>query len=120
MTREEQIKQAAVEDCGYYANNRGYHSFVAGVAWADEHPKSPWQPVSPDNLPTVGSKFLVVSDTGHIKVCCMPDKKIYGSENLLMNSYLGGMWDENGLPMICASEGTRWTHWMPIPKFEEE
>lgn len=42
MTREEQIIQAATEDCAVHCNNRGFHSFIAGVKWADEHPKSSW------------------------------------------------------------------------------
>ena len=45
MTREEQIQQAAIEDCGKYANNRGYYPFVAGVKWADElHGITHWFP----------------------------------------------------------------------------
>lgn len=137
MTREEQIKEASIDAADYELDNltglafvvsakadydNGFtRGFTKGANWADEYPKSPWRPVRPDNLPPVDSKFLVVSDTGHVKVCCMPDKeKIFGRGNLPLNSYLGEICDENGLPRICASEGTRWTHWMLIPKFDEE
>ena len=46
-TREEEIKEAKDKICEFkaYPFNRG---FIAGVQWADEHPKNPWRDAAKD------------------------------------------------------------------------
>ncbi len=86
--------------------------------------KSPWQPVSQDNLPPVGCKFLVISDNKYIKDSYMRSKeyrdKFCKKVSDVTKRAVTTIWDDYGLPKIGRFEGTRWTHWMLIPKLEEE
>lgn len=107
MTREEQIEFAA------YNEGKGAPSFIRGVKWADEHPESPWQPVRADNLPPVGTKFLLKSNKGIHRIAHMLNRE------LTKQSPLSDYFDDNGLPLIRTDEGTCWKYWMPIPKLKE-
>ena len=101
MTREEQIHEAATNAESYDSDERLY-SFTDGARWADEHPKSPWISVK-ERLPEIGETCLVA-----IKQINM----------VFLASYWNvkrGWEEENTRDKIVNV-----THWMPIPKFEEE
>lgn len=98
-------------------------AFIAGAEWQAK--QSPWQPIHPDNLPPVGSAFVVISDTGYTKIGYMRSKERREKFNERVSSITKGrvasIWDDLGLPNLHARhEGTRWTHWMLIPKLKEE
>lgn len=61
MTREEEIKQASDElfdDFTFYSKTYKM-GFLAGVMWADNHPKSPWINVN-DSLPNDETKLYII------------------------------------------------------------
>lgn len=114
MTRERQIIEAAEQyasDTWDKTNLQGgilrvvkeayVKAFNGGAGWADEHPKSPWRPIRPDNLPPMGSDFVLMSDEGVTKLVHIPELVSY-------------------IPPIQNCEGTCWTHWMLVPKLEKE
>ena len=103
MTREEQIKQAAIEDCGKYANNRGYYPFVAGVKWADEHPKSPWISVEKRLPEDVFDCIVTNQSTGYTAA---------GFYHKGINKWMHTLEKLGEIHNV--------THWFPKPKFEEE
>lgn len=112
MTREEQIKQAALErNCdGDFDSNDGLNGFVEGAKWADENPKSPWISVD-DKLPETnefdGSEdVLILTENGRMTVAMygIPEEKWYLSVGEIQGD------------CECPFEIT---HWMPIPELAE-
>lgn len=102
MTREKQIKQAALErncDCDFDSND-GLNGFVEGAQWADEHPKSPWISVE-ERMP---AKYeLVLVKTGR------------GNFYLAEKDSVSQPRDEFAIPQL-SSYVNGITHWMPIPE----
>ena len=115
MTREKQIE---ITSLAYGCVGSGI-DFKAGAKWADANPKSPWISVD-DDLPLnheelIENKnytkkvFVILSynedpSKKHVEVCCMCNK--IGSYNV--------NWYWQNPPYYHV------THWMPIPKLEEE
>lgn len=114
MKREEEINDAietymnglfedgveiAIED---YENIE--ETFVAGVQWADNHPKSPWISVK-DDLPCNHKELLL--RTGYHTVSVFTYKKggACGMDNMIIRNgkWEWEAWKENYL------------YWMPIP-----
>ena len=126
MTREESINNAAVRfatqfiDTGetdFYGHfvkeqdldHAEYRGFIAGAKWADANPKSTWISVE-DDLPCNHREYVDLkynSYTCQLLVRCK--NGIYSVERMVI---IGGEWGWTGSNDI--------THWMPIPKLEEE
>lgn len=110
MTREEQIREAATIASKKY-RYRDMHfpaisGFVEGAKWADENPKSPWISVE-EGLPEVNQQVYAA----------IPN--LCGTEYATLE-YLGdNRWRQDTTEYTYEfSEGV--THWMPIPKLQEE
>ena len=105
MTREEQIE---ITSLAYGCVGSGI-DFEAGAKWADANPKSPWISVD-DDLPCNHREYIDLkynSYTCQMLVRCK--NGIYSMERMVI---IGGEWGWTGSNDI--------THWMPIPKLEEE
>jgi hypothetical protein len=105
MTREEEIKEAAVSFCRVEEAPDGFafipqSSFVVGALWADEHPH--WISIA-DELPPKKSEYDDLSNN----VLATDGKEIYESvyNHDFEDWFTHDMW---GLDNI--------THWMPLPK----
>ena len=108
MTREEEIYEAAESFCAK-ANPQllvGDYSFIQGVEWADEHPKSPWISIK-DDLPcnhqdlthsNYTDRVLVLSRNGYSEVAFM--------------CIIEDVWEWNTLMNV--------SYWMPIPELPKE
>ena len=127
MTRAEEIRNAIdkIIPISPSRNGRTYEQslmatgFESGVKWADANPKSPWISVE-DDLPSNHEElienenytkevFVILSyneipSKKHAEVCYMCNK--IGSYNV--------DWHWQNSPYYHV------THWMPIPKLEEE
>ena len=109
MTREEQIE---ITSLAYGCVGSGI-DFEAGAKWADANPKSPWISVK-DDLPCNHKEMIKVvvenADTYTDRVLAMT------SEGMVTIAYMykidSWLWH--------WSETDRITHWMAIPKLEEE
>ena len=115
MTRKEQIREAArnLTISVSRANKANFAKavFEAGVKWADENPKSPWISVE-ERLPETnvfdGSEdVLILTENGRMTVAMygIPEEKWYLS--------VGEIQGDCEYPFEI-------THWMPIPKLQEE
>ena len=109
MTREEQIE---ITSLAYGCVGSGI-DFEAGAKWADANPKSPWISVK-DDLPCNHKEMIKVvvedADTYTDCVLAMTDK---GTMTIAyMYKFDSWSWHWN--------ETDRITHWMAIPKLEEE
>lgn len=116
MTREEQIRKVARNltisvsraDKATFARE----VFEAGAKWADENPKSPWISVE-ERLPEATDEFgrsedvLILDENGWrtVAMYCIPENKWYLS--------VGAIQGDCEYPFEI-------THWMPIPKLQEE
>lgn len=114
MTREKQIKQAALErNCdGDFDSNDGLNGFVEGAHWADEHPKSPWISVE-ERLPEITYPILGESVFVFVHVV----NKDTGSEWIELPAKYNERfhdWQTNDFTWIGKRSGVV-THWMPIP-----
>ena len=120
MTREEEIINASNELFKSVRGSKTYKiGFEMGVKWADVNTKSPWISVE-DDLPSNHEElienenytkevFVILSyneipSKKHAEVCYMCNK--IGSYNV--------DWHWQNSPYYHV------THWMPIPKLEEE
>lgn len=115
MTREEQIREAATIASKKF-RYRDMHfpaisGFIEGAQWADENPKSPWISVE-ERLPETnvfdGSEdVLILTENGRMTVAMygIPENKWYLSVGEIQGD------------CECPFEIT---HWMPIPKLQEE
>lgn len=113
MTREEEIKIAASK---YIENNSldGYvqisdhkDSFIEGVEWADNHPKSPWINAK-DDLPCNHKELIVKKGLMTKRVIVVEGDSLYFDRMLLSNNE----WD--WIKSICPS------YWFPIPEPPKE
>ena len=117
MTRQEEIRNAIdkIIPISPSRNGRTYEQslmatgFESGVKWADSNQKSPWISVD-DDLPCNHREYIDLkynSYTCQMLVRCK--NGIYSTERMVI---IGGEWGWTGSNDI--------THWMPIPKLEEE
>ena len=124
MTREEQIRSAAFDAS---TNNDDYKKyakdsiarmfFVEGAKWADENPKSQWISVE-DKLPEITVPILEESDFVFVHVV----NKDTGHEWVELPAKYNKQfqdWMTNDFTWINKRGGVV-THWMPIPKLQEE
>ena len=105
MTREDEI---TIASCTYGSKGSSI-DFEAGAKWADANPKSPWIRVD-DDLPCNHREYIDLkynSYTCQMLVRCK--NGIYSVERMVM---IFGRWR--------WAESNDITHWMPIPKLEEE
>lgn len=110
MTREKQIKQAALERNydGDFDSNNGLNGFVEGAQWADEHPKNPWRDAKKE-LPLKenhkdglwGQEVLARTQSGNYYRMRVRENGEW--QNLVLNEQ--SWWLYTG----------KVTHWMPIP-----
>ena len=121
MTRKEQIEQGSAINACYVGvfgvvgritedKLRTYQNgFIRGAEWSDENPKNLW--ISVDNdLPCNHREYVDLkynSYTCQMLVRCK--NGIYSVERMVM---IFGRWR--------WAESNDITHWMPIPKLEEE
>lgn len=116
MTREEQIREAATIASKKF-RYRDMHitamsGFIEGAQWADNNPKSPWISVE-ERLPEATDKFggsegvLILDENGWrtVAMYCIPENKWYLS--------VGAIQGDCEYPFEI-------THWMSIPKLQEE
>ena len=109
MTREDEI---TIASCAYGSKGSSI-DFEAGAKWADRNPKSPWISID-DDLPCNHEDMIKVvienADTYTDRVLAMT------SEGMVTIAYMykidSWLWH--------WSETDRITHWMAIPKLEEE
>ena len=117
MTRQEEIRNATdkIIPISPSRNGRTYEQslmatgFESGVKWADSNQKSPWISVE-DDLPCNHREYVDLkynSYTCQMLVRCK--NGIYSVERMVM---IFGRWR--------WAESNDITHWMPIPKLEEE
>lgn len=119
MTRERQINIAAskyIEDNsvgGEVCISSHKDSFIEGAEWADANPKSPWISVK-DDLPCNHKEMVKVviedADTYTDRVLAMTNEGMV----TIAYMYKFDSW------LWYWSETERITHWMPIPKLEED
>lgn len=120
MTREEQINKAAfdyVDTLEIGENRFDYEdiefAFQSGAEWADSNQKSPWISVE-DDLPCNHDDMIALVGNLSKHTC-----------SVLVRFDHGGI---NFAYMYCSGCKQNWhwaessiiTHWMPIPKLEEE
>lgn len=102
MTREEQIREAGIHYDDTYCTGGIRDAFESGAEWADENPKSPWISVK-DRLPEAEEMVFVSFGDTYVKGVG------YMSDDVEEYWYING-WG-------CIDDVT---HWMPIPKLQEE
>ena len=109
MTREEQIE---ITSLAYGCVGSGI-DFEAGAKWADANPKSPWISVD-DDLPCNHEDMIALVDTLGKYTYDVLVRFDYGGISLANMNCRGykqnWRWSERGII----------THWMPIPKLEED
>lgn len=122
MTREQKFEKAVYDyskkiekrmnGIDYFNQENIEHAFIDGIEWADANPKNPWISVK-DDLPCNHKEMVKVAvedaDTYTDRVLVM------SSEGMVTIAY---MYKLN--PYWYWSETERITHWMPIPKLEED
>ena len=109
MTREHEI---TIASCAY--GRRGSSiDFEAGAKWADANPKSPWISVD-DDLPCDHNDMIALVDNFSKDTYSVLVRFNHGGINfayMYCNGYKQDWhWSERGII----------THWMQIPKLEEE
>ncbi|MBE6320121.1 MAG: DUF551 domain-containing protein [Bacteroidales bacterium] len=110
MTREEQIREAATIASKKF-RYRDMHfpaisGFTEGAKWADENPKSPWISVE-ERLPEPEKEVIIL------------DKRKHTDIDFLTDDGEGGYyWWKSDETIWCDDDEI--THWMPIPKLQEE
>lgn len=125
MAREEQIRKAARNltisvsraDKATFARE----VFEAGAKWADKNPKSPWISVE-ERLPEMHSNNNPFSERVYVRYVqtVNGEKRIFYAFDELQYIYLssgkiiGHEWCRH------QNKYDRVTHWMPIPKLQEE
>ena len=119
MTREEQIE---ITSLAYGCVGSGI-DFEAGAKWADANPKSPWISVE-DDLPCNHKELMVKDEKGRWetkRVLVSIQETDVSSRSPYFADCMMSKWDgeENGFLWHLCSQGYI-THWMPIPKLEEE
>lgn len=116
MTREEQIAKRAEEVTSRFCYRHGYSNakdaFIEGAKWADNNQPSPWVSVE-ERLPETTDEFgrsedVLILDENEwrtVAMYCIPENKWYLS--------VGAIQGDCEYPFEI-------THWMPIPKLQEE
>lgn len=66
MTREEEITNAALDECTEHSLDYKW-AFIHGAKWADEHPRPLWKDAQGDDLPEIDREVIVIDKMG--KVC---------------------------------------------------
>jgi len=104
MTREEEIKQAALKRDGDtdFDSTSGLDGFIEGAEWTDENPKSPWISIE-EQLP---AQYELVLVRTHIGSFYLAEKESFAQPR-----------DEFAIPQL-SSYINGVTHWMPIPVLE--
>lgn len=102
MTREEEIKQFALErdSDGDFDSNNGYQGIIEGAQWADEHPKNPWRDAKKD--PPKDGEWCLFKFT--------------------QSSWSHGLYEARQMPNTAISDYIKSgdiISWMPIPKTPE-
>lgn len=100
MTREEQIKQAAIER-GCIEGTAEYFGFIQGARYADQNPTSPWISIE-ERLPEKVNKFL--SDEVLVRY-------LRGGKEYTFVTHYDYEYQTWNIPNV--------THWMPIPQIEK-
>lgn len=119
MTREEEIKnEAYIQEVLLYMDA---DSFIEGALWADNHPKSPWISVE-DDLP-YKHKELMSADRDNTIQVLVAVKDQRNNKTIYMPSVMVKLYtsyDEWKWEWANDDNEFKVTHWMPIPKLEEE
>lgn len=118
MTREEKLEKYLNHQYMYENGDPSYiHGIKVGVSWADENPKSPWISVE-ERLPEITVPILRESDFVFVHVV----NKDTGHEWVELPAKYNEQfhdWMTNDFTWINKRGGVV-THWMPIPKLQEE
>ena len=120
MTREEEIKQSALKyfdnfipDVYGIGHGDIYEAFMAGVDWADKHPKSPWISVK-DDLPCNHKELIDGNSTKSVLVIdhegCVGLLKMKKKNNGIIGIEPWWQWE---IPAVIY-------YWMPIPNLPKE
>ena len=107
MTREEKLEKYLEHQYMYENGDPSYiHGIKVGVSWADENPKSPWISVE-DRLPEPEKEVIILNKRKHTDI------------DFLTDDFEGGYyWWKSDESIFCEDDEI--THWMPIPKLQEE
>ena len=107
MTREEKLEKYLEHQYMYENGDPSYiHGIKVGVSWADENPKSPWISVE-DRLPEPEKEVIILNKRKHTDI------------DFLTDDFEGGYyWWKSDETIWCDDD--KITHWMPIPKLQEE
>lgn len=124
MTRQEEIKNKAIEKSAEYRfgqfysyNNDVYSGFIQGAEWADKNQPSPWIKIE-DDLPCNHKELLNKDDPRYTVPVLIKRHNVTNGEiryvETVMTIYCSKEWiwmDVNAKHKV--------THWMPIPNIEE-
>lgn len=106
MTREEQIREAAIHYDDTFCAGGIRDAFIEGAEWADANQPNPWISVE-DKLPEPEKEVIVLAKDKYIDI-----------DQLADNGEGGYYWWKNERVIFCEED--KITHWMPIPKLQEE
>lgn len=109
MTREHEI---TIASCAYGSRGSSI-DFEAGAKWADANPKSPWISVD-DDLPCNHEDMIALVGNLSKHTCSVLVRFDHGGINFAYMYCSGCKQDWHW------AESSIITHWMPIPKLEEE
>ena len=133
MIREKYLQECAnsylaktyesLDSCDIEFINCIIDAFEAGAEWADANPKSPWISVN-DDLPCNHEELMVKDEKGRWetkRVLVRIQETYISSRSPYFADCMMSKWDgeENGFLWHLCSQGYI-THWMQIPKLEEE
>lgn len=107
MTREEKLEKYLDHQYMYENGDPSYiHGIKVGVSWADKNPKSPWISVE-DRLPEPEKDVIIIDKRKNTDIDHLTDD---GEGNYY--------WWKSDDTIWCEDDEI--THWMPIPKLQEE
>lgn len=136
MTRTEEIKRAAINRADKHEFNEAKRSFgllglnlysystiwkteidsfKAGVAWADNHPKSPWISVE-DDLPCNHKELIHEEDSRFTKFVLVRYIRVSNGEEQYKDSCMTKYRSKDWIWTDINNEKCKVTHWMPIPE----
>ena len=107
MTREEKLEKYLNHQYMYENGDPSYiHGIKVGVSWADENPKSPWISVE-ERLPEPEKDVIILDGRKQIDI-----------DHLTDDGEGGYYWWKSDDVIWCDDDEI--THWMEIPKLQEE
>ena len=110
MTREEEINIAIsryIEENSISAISSNKDSFIEGVKWSDEHPKSPWISVDED-LPCNHDELINTEYDKETVYVVVIGKDVIADTDCMEYNGKEWVWQKNSF--------FEPTHWFPIPK----